>query len=579
MIRSFLFLFKGTVRFVKIGFLIVIVYAVILALFGHFIGSDQKILSSHTDRNEKEIQKVLNDPELNKTKQGQAAVKLYQMTLCNFSGQACENEKSVEENFQNSFFGSISSIVASPYLYQPASGIQWTFASLGHAGFVPRTYAAEGIGFAALSPLSNLWKLFRDVSYVLLVLVIIGIGFMIMFRTKLDPQTVISVESSLPRIIVALIMITFSYAIAGFLIDLMYMVIGLAISILAPVHPDRTETQLLNQFFTANLGEIWNSITPPKQTAWYSYTNIPLYSTIFSPLFDVSRIGKAIVDLFPPFINNIVRLVAAIFLMTTFAAQANKGLKLDGWASIFNNITFLGAGLGEVPGAILGSILSFLTYFVMFPLLLFYGAGFILGIMILLTVILLMFRIFFMLFFGYLRLLLYIIFSPLLLMFEAIPGNNIFNWWIRNVLGELVMFPTVIVLLIVGRIMHNMVSVGNVWQPPFLLGLEGESFAILVGTGIIFLIPDLTKIMKKLIGAEGLPINFGINTFLGGAMAIGQGGLASAGQFGSLGLALPGLRNLAVKAVGSNSTIGGLLSGNVPEAKKGPTTETDKQEA
>jgi len=52
-------------------------------------------------------------------------------------------------------------------------------------------------------------------------------AFMIMFRVRISPQTVITVQSALPKIIFTLILITFSYAIAGFLIDLMYVVIGI----------------------------------------------------------------------------------------------------------------------------------------------------------------------------------------------------------------------------------------------------------------------------------------------------------------------------------------------------------------
>ena len=86
---------------------------------------------------------------------------------------------------------------------------------------------AQGFGYSGLTWIQKYWKGFRDISYVLLVLVVIIIAFMVMFRVKLNPQTVISVQSALPKVIIALILITFSYAIAGFAIDLMYVVSGL----------------------------------------------------------------------------------------------------------------------------------------------------------------------------------------------------------------------------------------------------------------------------------------------------------------------------------------------------------------
>jgi hypothetical protein len=70
-------------------------------------------------------------------------------------------------------------------------------------------------------------------TYFFLILAIVAMAFMVMFRVRISPQTVITVQSALPKIIVALLLITFSYAIAGFLIDIMYIVIGLIASILA----------------------------------------------------------------------------------------------------------------------------------------------------------------------------------------------------------------------------------------------------------------------------------------------------------------------------------------------------------
>jgi len=91
---------------------------------------------------------------------------------------------------------------------------------------------AQGVGYTGLTWLQTYWKGFRDVSYGLLVLAIIIFAFMIMFRVKLSPQTVISVQSALPKVIVTMILITFSYAIAGFAIDLMYVVSGLFVILL-----------------------------------------------------------------------------------------------------------------------------------------------------------------------------------------------------------------------------------------------------------------------------------------------------------------------------------------------------------
>jgi hypothetical protein len=46
------------------------------------------------------------------------------------------------------------------------------------------------------------------------------VGFMIMFRSKIGGQTLVTLGNFLPGVITSLILITFSFAIAGLLIDI-----------------------------------------------------------------------------------------------------------------------------------------------------------------------------------------------------------------------------------------------------------------------------------------------------------------------------------------------------------------------
>lgn len=108
------------------------------------------------------------------------------------------------------------------------SGLNYTKQKLANFSIVPTANAqSAGFGFDALSPIQGMWAAFRDIAFGLFVIVAMAFAFMIMFRLKLSPQTVISVQSALPKIIGSLILVTFSYAIAGFLVDLMYVIIGI----------------------------------------------------------------------------------------------------------------------------------------------------------------------------------------------------------------------------------------------------------------------------------------------------------------------------------------------------------------
>jgi len=108
------------------------------------------------------------------------------------------------------------------------SGVSYVRGKITDLKLLPVPEArAQGFGFGALSPVQKVWKGSRDVMYGLFIVVIIAFAFMIMFRMKISPQVVVTVQSALPRILITLILITFSYAIAGFMVDLIYVVIGI----------------------------------------------------------------------------------------------------------------------------------------------------------------------------------------------------------------------------------------------------------------------------------------------------------------------------------------------------------------
>lgn len=114
----------------------------------------------------------------------------------------------------------VSKVIA--WTFQPqASGAYYVADALQNMGVVSPTYA-QGFGYYSLSPYLKLWRVFRNIAYIFFTVVIIVIGFMILLRQKAGGQAAVTAQQALPRIIVALILVTFSYAIAGFCIDLMY---------------------------------------------------------------------------------------------------------------------------------------------------------------------------------------------------------------------------------------------------------------------------------------------------------------------------------------------------------------------
>lgn len=113
---------------------------------------------------------------------------------------------------------------------RPISGISYgrnVISKLNPVTIAKAQSTQQGYGITVIKSVAFIWKMTRNISYFFFIVIAVVFAFMIMFRVKLSPQTVVSIQSSLPKLIVALILVTFSFAIAGLMIDLMYVIMGL----------------------------------------------------------------------------------------------------------------------------------------------------------------------------------------------------------------------------------------------------------------------------------------------------------------------------------------------------------------
>ncbi len=83
-------------------------------------------------------------------------------------------------------------------------------------------YAAQddGMNLLRVTGVEPIWEIMRNIAYAAFVIVIIAAGFMIMFRSKIGGQMSVNIMNTIPNVIVGLILVTFSFAIAGFILDL-----------------------------------------------------------------------------------------------------------------------------------------------------------------------------------------------------------------------------------------------------------------------------------------------------------------------------------------------------------------------
>lgn len=485
-----------------------------------------------------EIYTLLNDKSLNNTPGKKSVMKAYRIAMCPLVGIGCSlNASESDKYFDHSLMGYMSHAIVIPFKNMPASGIQDTYDTLANAGFVPHAMAAEGIGFGAIKPFRDIWKIFRNICYGLLAVVMVVMGILFLFRVKLGAQTAITMEAALPRIVIALLLITFSYSIAGFLIDLMYLLMALVISILGQGInlPPAGISKLQNAFMTAGAGDLLSVLLPQWSEMW--------------------KLSYAILDIFPIAIRQFIHYLSGgiIFITISYVMALIRSV---GITEAFNGVAGLTFSWGNLPGV----IISLLLITPILAIVSYWALPFFMALIIYLTVFFLFLRIFLMLVSTYLRILLMVLLAPFYMLFEAIPGQNSFSYWFRNMLGELITFPTIAGILMIGYLIVFLLTqaqpdaapglvtiidttipftpapdaTSELWQPPFLYGIDQRAFIVILGMGFIFIIPDLVQQFKNMLGVKPPPINVGLGAFFagGGAAMMGAGMLVK----GSLGL-------------------------------------------
>lgn len=299
---------------------------------------------------------------------------------------------------------------------------------------INETYAATNLpGFTALQPLLPVWRAFRNLSYMLFAIAFIMYGIMIMFRVRVDGKTAASIQLAIPKLISTLLIITFSYAIVGLLIDLSTVLTAISINIL----------------------KVPNGLLVSNSPGSYNAATLAGGDSIFG------AIGSWI-------INGLTSFIVAPFAVFNLLLGGSFNLILTSFTSL--------------------SALFFLGIFLIFFLFL--------------AVLIAFFKLTVKLFQAYFSVIMYLIFSPIILLTNVLPGSTSFSTWMKNIVGNLIVFPATVFLLTLsfafmaqplvninsiipltsglintGQI-ENLLGVRNLssdfngfWTPPFTVGL------------------------------------------------------------------------------------------------------------
>lgn len=344
---------------------------------------------------------------------------------------------------------------------QPLSGVGYFINKAANLNLIPEVSAQEsggGFGFGSFGLILGLWKATRNIAFALVTIAVIIIAFMIMFRVKISPQVVISVQSALPKIVIGLILITFSYAIAGFLVDLMYVVIGLMAALIKGAN-----------LSTHNWTDLFKAFVE-SSAFWY---------------------------------------IAKYFLIITIP--------------LFIMLTVL--GIAALLGA---TVTAGATGILLFIVLLLVIIGLVVFLWNAIKTIIMLIK-------TYVKIGLLVIISPLFALMGIVSPGFGFGNWLRLMISNLAVFPTVGVLFFLafyflaagtsgltsgGPFNPNVEGLGgSTWNPPLFnvgTGPLGISFlAVFMSFVIITLIPKTVEIIQSII--ERKPFAYG--TAIGEAVA------------------------------------------------------------
>jgi len=105
---------------------------------------------------------------------------------------------------------------------------------------------------------------------------------------------------------------------------------------------------------------------------------------------------------------------------------------------------------------------------------------------------------------AYIGIITSIIFAPLKLMTDVLPGQSGFGGWLHNLLANLAVFPAVTAMLLLGRILTSAGSQG-LWSPPLMWSGTAAVTQALIGLGIILMTPKVAEMVKEALQVKPFP--------------------------------------------------------------------------
>lgn len=364
-----------------------------------------------------------------------------------------------------------------------------------------------GSGSGVLAPIFKLWEVSRNIAYLAMIMIFVFVGLMVMFRQKLNPQTVVSVQMALPGLIIGLVMITFSYFLASLISDLAF--VG---------------TNIVGYYFALAQGGTGLTQTPLVTTTGEEQNVLNIF-TRYTGILDEGAVGDALHTVWDNISDGNARLLTT--LSAAFVYQISSQV-----FSVANIIPFAGEGIKQFlsagagiktlndPRGMVGLALSWIA-----------------GIILIYS----MFRLLMKLISNLLNIIFLTITAPFQFLAASIPGKQgLLTKWFFNMLCNVLAFPAVVgVFYFVAFILGvtdpalplgggKAASVVNTSTFPLLGGLDLKILNLLLAFGALIALPSIPDAICKSVGKPGA-----FAGVLGGAIGAGiASGQKYSGQIG-----------------------------------------------
>ena len=173
----------------------------------------------------------------------------------------------------------------------------------------PGPYSGWGLLFVL-----TIWEKMRNIAYAMISVIMLIVGILIITRKKINPQTVVTVQTALPRVIISLLLITFSYPIGAIFISSVIPFTIIAISVVAGALAEDTEYLANMNYLNAAITVIIGNLGPQG-----------FVGIIVGILLAALTIIVLLISVIKVLIINVKMFISVIFAPIQFAIAAIPG--------------------------------------------------------------------------------------------------------------------------------------------------------------------------------------------------------------------------------------------------------------